>query len=135
MRNVPISPKPSLLLHICCAPDLSWPLHRLKDHFKLYLFRYNPNIHPRKEHEHRYAQFLKLTGLEQGDYEILEDWYDPKEFFDAMMEQRTTIHPDLHDAPRRKVLQVAGDMEERSERCNPCYAMRLEAAANMAAKA
>lgn len=57
--------KPGLLLHICCAPDLTWPLHWLKDHFKLYLFRYNPNIHPRKEHDLRYAQFLKLVGLEQ----------------------------------------------------------------------
>jgi hypothetical protein len=53
--------KPALLLHICCAPDLSRPLHWLKEHFKLYLFRYNPNIHPRKEHEQRYSQFLKLV--------------------------------------------------------------------------
>ncbi len=53
--------KPGLLLHICCAPDLTWPLHRLKNHFKLYLFRYNPNIHPRKEHDTRYASFIKLT--------------------------------------------------------------------------
>ncbi|MDP2670383.1 MAG: epoxyqueuosine reductase QueH [bacterium] len=137
-NNFPLSfsvtQKPPLLLHICCAPDLSRPLHRLKQHFKLYLFRYNPNIHPRKEHQQRYVQFLKLVGLEKGDYEILEDRYEPKEFFDAMIEQRETIHPKLKDAPRKQVLQVAGEMEEWSDRCNPCYAMRLEAAARIAAK-
>ena len=59
-----ISHKPKLLLHICCAPDLSRPLHWLKHYFKLYLFRYNPNIHPKPEHDKRYAEFVKLFGLE-----------------------------------------------------------------------
>lgn len=126
--------KPNLLLHICCAPDLTWPLHWLKKHFKLHLFRYNPNIHPRQEHTKRYEQFTKLLWLEKGDYEILEDRYDPKEFFKAMYEQRETIAEGLKDAPQRKVLQVAGEMEERSDRCNPCYAMRLDQAAKMASK-
>gem|GEM_PF-3015906 len=128
------STKPALLLHICCAPDLSRPLHWLKDHFKLYLFRYNPNIHPRKEHEQRYSQFLKLVGLEPGDYEILEDRYDPKEFFQAMVDQKETIDPDLINATDKEVLKQAGEMPERSDRCNPCYSMRLEMAARMAAK-
>lgn len=126
--------KPDLLLHICCAPDLTRPLNWLKQHFKLHLFRYNPNIHPRKEHTKRYDQFLKLLGLEPGDYEILEDRYDPKEFFAAMVEQKTTIDESLKDKPAREVLQVAWEMEERSSRCNPCYQMRLDQAARMAAK-
>lgn len=126
--------RPSLLLHICCAPDLSRPLHRLKTHFKLYLFRYNPNIHPRKEHEQRYAQFLKLIWLEPGDYEILEDRYDPKEFFQAMIDQKTSIDPKLADATDKEVLKQAGDMAERSDRCNPCYSSRLLTAARMAAQ-
>jgi predicted adenine nucleotide alpha hydrolase (AANH) superfamily ATPase/ribonuclease HII len=125
--------KPKLLLHICCAPDLTRPLHWLKNHFKLYLFRYNPNIHPRKEHDQRYAQFLKLVGLEEGDYEILEDWYDPKEFFDAMYEKKDLIHPDLKDADYKTVQQTSWSMEEWSDRCNPCYLMRLEQAAKQAA--
>ena len=124
--------KPWLLLHICCGPDLTWPLHRLKNHFKLYLFWYNPNIHPRKEHTKRYDQFLKLVWLEKGDYEIIEDRYDPKEFFKAMIDQKETISADLKDADNRTVLQVAWDMEERSDRCNPCYSMRLDQAAKQA---
>ncbi len=128
------TPKPSLLLHICCAPDLSRPLHWLKQYFKLYLFRYNPNIHPRKEHEQRYSQFLKLVWLEPGDYEILEDRYDPKEFFQAMIDQKTSIDPDLADATDKTVLKQAWEMPERSDRCNPCYSSRLLTAAKMAAE-
>lgn len=129
-----ISYKPKLLLHICCAPDLSWPLHRLKNYFKLYLFRYNPNIHPKPEHDKRYAEFIRLFGLEWGDYEIVEDWYEPKEFFDAFIKHKDIIHPDLVDADRNTILKKSWEMPERSDRCNPCYLMRLEQAALQAQK-
>lgn len=64
----------------------------------------------------------------------MEDRYDPKEFFKTMYDQRETIAEGLKDAPQRKVLQTAGQMEERSDRCNPCYSMRLDQAARMASK-
>jgi predicted adenine nucleotide alpha hydrolase (AANH) superfamily ATPase len=126
--------KPGLLLHICCGPDLTRPLHRLKNHFKLYLFWYNPNIHPRKEHTKRYAQFIKLVGLEKWDYEIIENRYDPKEFFKAMITQKGTIKSELKNADNKTVLTVAWEMPERSDRCNPCYSMRLDQAALQAVK-
>ena len=126
--------KPALLLHICCAPDLSRPLHWLKKHFKLYLFWYNPNIHPRKEHSKRYDSFLKLIWLEKGDYEIIEDRYDPKEFFDAMIDQSETIKKWLSQSSKKEILTVAWEMPERSDRCNPCYSMRLMEAARNAAQ-
>lgn len=126
--------KPKLLLHICCAPDLARPLHWLKNHFKLYLFWYNPNIHPRAEHTKRYDSFIKLVWLEKGDYEIVEDRYDPKEFFKAMVDEKEDIDPNLKNATPKQALKVAGEMEERSSRCNPCYSMRLAEAAKNAAK-
>lgn len=126
--------KPKLLLHICCAPDLTRPLHWLKNYFKLYLFWYNPNIHPKPEHDKRYAEFVKLYNLEKGDYEIVEDWYEPKEFFEAFVKHKDIIHPDLKDADRNTVLKTSGIMREWSDRCNPCYLMRLEQAAVQAQK-
>jgi predicted adenine nucleotide alpha hydrolase (AANH) superfamily ATPase len=129
-----INNKPKLLLHICCAPDLSWPLHRLKNYFRLYLFWYNPNIHPKPEHDKRYAEFVRLFDLEWGDYEIVEDRYEPKEFFDAFVKYKDLIHPDLKDADRSTVLKKSGEMPEWSDRCNPCYLMRLEQAAKQAQK-
>lgn len=124
--------KPPLLLHICCAPDLSWPLHRLKHHFHLHLFWYNPNIHPRQEHTKRYESFLKLVWLETWEYTIIEDWYDPREFFQAMIDQKETIDPSLKTATKSEVLTQAWAMEERSSRCNPCYQVRLQQAAKAA---
>ncbi len=126
--------KPKLLLHICCAPDLTYPLYRLKRYFKIYLFWYNPNIHPRAEHDLRYEQYLKLFELEEGDYEIVEDRYDPKEFFASFGKYRKLIKDGLEELSNNEVLKVAGDMEERSARCDPCYLMRLEQAATIAAK-
>ena len=129
-----VTHKPKLLLHICCAPDLSWPLRRLKDYFKLYLFWYNPNIHPKPEHDKRYAEFVKLFQLEWWDYEIIEDRYEPKEFFDAFIKHKTLVDTNLEQADRNTVLKRAGEMLERSDRCNPCYLMRLEQAALQAQK-
>ena len=51
-----------------------------------------------------------------------------------MIDQKETIDPELKDASDKEVLKQAGDMPERSDRCNPCYSMRLEMAARMAAK-
>lgn len=124
--------KPSLLLHICCAPDLTRPLQWLKKYFKLYLFWYNPNIHPRAEHSKRYTQFIKLTWLEKGDYEILEDRYEPQEFFDAMKNKKEHIQSKHKNTPDAEILNIAAQMEEWSSRCNPCYSSRLEQAAKMA---
>lgn len=128
------SEKPKLLLHICCAPDLTYPLYWLKRYFKIYLFWYNPNIHPRREHDLRYEQYLKLFDLEEWDYEIVEDRYDPKEFFASFGKYRKLIKDWLEELSDNEVLKVAGDMEEWSSRCDPCYLMRLEQAATMAAK-
>lgn len=126
--------KPKLLLHICCAPDLTYPLHWLKNYFKIYLFWYNPNIHPRAEHDLRYEQYVKLFQLEKWDYEVVEDWYDPKEFFDSFVKYRNLVNEWLEEASKMDILKVAGEMEEWSSRCDPCYLMRLEQAATMAAK-
>lgn len=134
VAQIPTEEKPKLLLHICCAPDLSWPLHWLKNYFKLYLFRYNPNIHPKPEHDKRYAEFVKLYNLEQGDYEIVEDWYEPKEFFDSFITYKNIIDKWLEEADRGTILKRAGEMPEWSDRCNPCYLMRLAQAATQAQK-
>ena len=51
-----------------------------------------------------------------------------------MIDQKEDIDPTLHDASDKEVLRIAGEMPERSDRCNPCYSMRLEVAARMAAQ-
>ncbi len=136
--------KPKLLLHTCCAPDLAWPLRFLKNYFDIYLFWYNPNIHPFTEHQKRYGEYQKLTEREEGDFKILEDWYEPKEFF-AYLEDRFQSSQD--EMARLEKLKVNGKLpkavvmkelakmkEKASNRCWWCYELRLEKAAEMAVK-
>ncbi len=130
-ENLPPS-KPKLLLHICCAPDLTRPLRWLKDYFKLYLFWYNPNIHPYQEHQKRYEQYIKLLNLEPGDYEVLEDWYEPQEFFQYLQTQYKNL---LWSSPKSSVISDLASMKEKeSDRCRWCYELRMLEAAKMAEK-
>lgn len=124
--------RPTLLLHVCCWPDLTRPLKKLKKFFKLYLFWYNPNIHPYTEHKKRYEQYTKTVWLEKWDYEIIEDSYDPKIFFESMYFYRalTKIPSDNY----WEFMEIASKMNESSPRCFPCYYNRLKITFEMAEK-
>lgn len=45
--------KPSLFLHACCGPCLTYPLSVLVKHFKVTVGFFNPNIQPIEEYEKR----------------------------------------------------------------------------------
>jgi len=96
--------KTKILVHICCAPDALYVLGILKNDFDVSGYFYNPNIHPRKEHDLRLeearsvAKSLKVT--------LYEDKYETERWFDIT--QKFRFEP------------------EKGKRCNICYAMRLE---------
>lgn len=50
----------NLLLHICCAPDLTAPFERLKDDYNISAFFYNPNIFL-EEYNKRLSEFINLN--------------------------------------------------------------------------
>lgn len=123
--------KPKLLLHICCAPDLVVPLLDLKDHFKLYLAWYNPNIQPYLEYQKRHEEYVKLLNLENWDYEIIQDTYDNKEFYNKLFEHRHIVwYEKLNFAETMK--SFAPMKEKDSPRCDICYYMRLLHASKLA---
>lgn len=101
----------TLLLHSCCAPCSSACLERLKEHFKITVFYYNPNIDEEAEYEKRKAEqirFLKETGWA----DILDCDHDAEAF-----------------------LQMSKGLEEepeRGKRCYLCYALRLKKTAQTA---
>ena len=45
--------RPTLLLHSCCGPCSSAVLERLREHFRVTVLYYNPNIEPEEEYLHR----------------------------------------------------------------------------------
>lgn len=106
--------KPVLLLQCCCAPCSSAVLERLKEHFSLKLYFYNPNIYPEEEYEKRLAQFDKLLGAEEFSkgIEILPSVYEPEKFEEAVK--------DLHNE------------KEGGARCTQCFILRLEETAKKA---
>ena len=143
--------KPSLLLQVCCAPDLVLPLIELKEVFTLYLYWYNPNIQPYSEYKKRYKEYIKLLKLEKWDYFLVdsEKWivdnfenlseenvynnYDDKEFYKKLFENKDIVW--IKEKNYDKLMQEFSKMEEKnSPRCDICYYTRLLEPAKIAKK-
>lgn len=109
--------RPPLLLHACCAPCSSAVLERLAGYFALTILYYNPNIDPPEEYRRREAElerFVRDAGWAQKGIAVVEEPYAPAEFAAAAK--------GLENEP------------ERGARCTACYRLRLERAAQYAAR-
>lgn len=105
---LPKNKKPSLLLHVCCAPCSSYVLSILSSYFNITIYYYNPNISPYKEFIKRAKEIQKLL-LQMSlpsNVEILIGDYENSLF-------ENTIDAYRHDG-------------EGSFRCFSCYRLRLE---------
>lgn len=104
--------KRSLLLHCCCAPCSSACLDRLKDHFDITVFFYNPNIET-EEYLKRKAELLRLIR-ETGWAKELDCEHEKERFYTA-----------VSGLEREK---------EGGARCKVCFELRLEKTAETAEK-
>ena len=55
------SPKPKLLLHVCCGPCATAVIERLRPDFDVHCFWYNPNIEPAAEYHRRLASMRMVA--------------------------------------------------------------------------
>ena len=106
--------KPSLLLHVCCAPCSSAVLEYLREYFCITVYFYNPNIYPKSEYDFRseeLSRFIEECCFLENISIICEN-YNSDEFYSA----------------------VAGreDDAEGGERCKRCFELRLEKSARKA---
>lgn len=106
--------KPVLLLQCCCAPCSTAVIERLKEHFIIKIYFYNPNIYPEEEYYKRLEQFKKLfenvefpNGIEQ-----IESEYNQEVYFNAV-----------------KGLE---NEKEGGARCTECFKLRLDETARKA---
>ena len=106
--------RPTLLLHSCCGPCSSAVLERLREHFQLTVYYYNPNIEPEEEYLHRLAEQTRLLSLQPEPVPMLPCDYEHDAF--------SAFAPALADAP------------EGGERCLKCFALRLRKTARAAAE-
>ena len=101
-----------LLLYVCCAPDATVAIERLRPDFDITMFFHNPNVHPREEYNRRREAARQLGEILQ--VKVLEGDYDTSAWFEAVK--------GLEQEP------------ERGRRCEVCLRERLEATARVAAE-
>ena len=101
----------TLLLHSCCAPCSSACLERLREHFKITVLYYNPNIDEEVEYEKRKCEQIRFLR-ETGWADFLDCDHESEAFFRAV--------EGLENEP------------ERGKRCYACYRLRLEKTAKIA---
>jgi len=107
-----ILPK-KVLLHSCCAPCSGAIIEKLfAEKIDFAIFFYNPNIHPRAEYEIRKTEIQNFARRKKIPF--FDADYDPARFFEMAR--------GLENEP------------ERGARCQKCFFLRLEKAAEFAAK-
>jgi len=94
-----------ILLHVCCAPDATHTIKVLQNkyNFKVFMYFFNPNIHPKEEYSIRYKSFLKLSDEWKIPY--VESKYNPNDWF--------------------KITELFKDEPEGGYRCNICIKNNL----------
>ena len=101
--------KPSLLLHVCCAPCSSYCMEYLTKYFDITLLFYNPNMDSLQEYEKRKAELLRLVDEAHFPVEVVLCDYAPDRFYESVRG---------HEKDK-----------EGGERCFICYELRMREAA------
>lgn len=109
--------KPSILLHSCCAPCSSSVLERLKQHFFVTVFYYNPNIDLEEEFLKRQEEEIRLIKSFNET--------DPKNQIKII----TTSH---QSADYLNFVCGLENEKEGGARCEKCFLLRLEKTAEKA---
>lgn len=121
--------EPRLLLHSCCAPCSSYVMEYLREHFRITVFYYNPNITACEEYDYRLAEEKRLIEtynrqVETQDFkgmnstpkakkiDILEAPYDPENYL--------------------KAVKGYENCPEGGDRCAICFELRLRKTAEAA---
>jgi predicted adenine nucleotide alpha hydrolase (AANH) superfamily ATPase len=108
---IPFGNNEKVLIHICCAPDATYPFLYLRGrHYDVTGFFYNPNIHPVNEYEQRLNEALKLSEIYKMP--LIEGEYNPKAWLE--------------------IIKGLENEKEGGARCYICYEERLERTAILA---
>ncbi len=105
--------KPSLLLHVCCAPCSSAVLEYLYEHFSITLYFYNPNISPESEFNYRLEELKRLI-------------------FEMNFENIDIIVPEYDNEEFENIANGLENLPEGGKRCKKCYGLRLQKTAEYA---
>lgn len=95
--------RPKILLHVCCAVCMAYPIELLKENYEPIVFFCNPNIYPIEEYQRRLIELINYC--EQKGYKYIVDEYLPDNWY--------------------KHINGYESEPEKGERCNKCFEFRL----------
>ena len=111
--DIPYGNYEKVLMHICCAPDATYPLFYLRGkHYVVTGFFFDPNIHPESEYLKRLDEAIKFSQITRMP--LIDGEYSTSEWFQAVKGHEKDL--------------------EGGERCYICYKYRLERTAQLAKK-
>jgi predicted adenine nucleotide alpha hydrolase (AANH) superfamily ATPase len=112
-EDIPYGNYDKVLIHICCAPDITYPFFYLRGrHYAVTGFFFNPNVYPETEYQKRLEEvvdFSETTGMP-----LIKGDYSTNEWFEYVKGHEKDL--------------------EGGERCRICYKYRLEKTAQTAKK-
>jgi predicted adenine nucleotide alpha hydrolase (AANH) superfamily ATPase len=109
---VKMAKKPSILLHVCCAPCSTHVISILGREYDVACYFYNPNIQPEGEYLRRMETMREYA--ERLGVEFLPGEYDCEKWFE--------------------LTRALKDEKEGGKRCEVCYRIRLEECARIASE-
>jgi predicted adenine nucleotide alpha hydrolase (AANH) superfamily ATPase len=102
--------KPTLFLHACCGPCLTYPLSILAAYFDVTIGFLNPNIYPESEYDKRFEELerfvIGFNKENQTEVKVIKFPYAYEEYLEAVKG---------HEKDK-----------EGGERCTICHTLRLE---------
>ena len=106
--------RPTLLLHVCCAPCYSYVLEYLNKYFDITVFYYNPNISSVDEYNKRLNEEKRFVVEYpfDNDIKVVNGEYDNDKF--------------------EEIIKGLENEKEGGARCFKCYRLRLEESAKYA---
>ena len=106
--------RPTLLLHVCCAPCSSYVLEYLNKYFDITVFYYNPNISSVDEYNKRLNEEKRFVVEYpfDNDIKVVNGEYDNDKF--------------------EEIIKGLENEKEGGPRCFKCYRLRLEESAKYA---
>jgi len=102
--------KNKILLHICCAPDATYPFTVLSKEFEVMGYFYGSNIHPKDEYDKRLEAVVKLSKA--WSFPTMVDKYDPQRWL--------------------KEVEGLENEPEGGKRCQRCFYIQLKRATEIA---
>lgn len=102
--------KPTLFLHACCGPCLTYPLSELVEHFEVTVGYINPNIYPEEEYTKRLNElkrFISEFNKEKGtNVQVIFFNYNYEDYLKAVKGHEKDL--------------------EGGDRCTICHTLRLD---------